>query len=196
MRTATDPPASERTRATPLPPAERRAAIVLAVGPLVVEHGAAVTTKQIARRAGVSEGTIFNVFADKDELIEAVIEAALDPEPLEQRLAAIDPNQPFETRLVAATELVQRHVMHIWRLLAALGPRTHRGPHQLPQSPGLTAIFAAEPERVRVEPVVAARRLRAMTVTLTHPFMTSDPATPEEIVDAFLHGVATRREAP
>jgi AcrR family transcriptional regulator len=195
MPTVTAPPTPERTRATPLPPAERRAAIVLAVGPLVVEHGAAVTTKQIAQRAGVSEGTIFNVFADKDELIEAVIEAALDPEPLEQRLAAIDPNQPFETRLVAATELVQRHVMHIWRLLAALGPRTHRGPHQLPQSPGLTAIFAAEPERVRVEPVVAARRLRAMTVTLTHPFMTSDPATPEEIVDAFLHGVATPSEA-
>src|SRR5688572_23910478 len=196
MRTATAPPTPERTRATPLPPAERRAAIVRAVAPLLVEHGALVTTKQIAQRAGVSEGTIFNVFADKDELIEAVIEAALDPEPLEQRLAAIDPNQPFETRLVAATELVQRHVMHIWRLLAALGPRTHRGPHQLPQSPGLAAIFAAEPERVRVEPVVAARRLRAMTVTLTHPFMTSDPATPEEIVDAFLHGVATRSAAP
>jgi hypothetical protein len=44
---------------------------------------------------------------------------------------------------------------------------------------------------VRVEPVVAARRLRAMTVTLTHPMMTPEPATPEEIVDAFLHGVAT-----
>ena len=196
MRTATAPPTSERTRATPLPPAERRAAIVLAVGPLVVEHGAAVTTRQIAQCAGVSEGTIFNVFADKDELIEAVIEAALDPEPLEQRLAVIDPNQPFETRLVAATEEVQLRMMYIWRLIAALGPRTHRGPHQLPQSPGLTAIFAAEPERVRVEPVVAARRLRAMTVTLTHPFMTSDPATPAEIVDAFLHGVATRNEAP
>ena len=32
-----------------------------------------------------------------------------------------------------------------------------------------------------------------MTVTLTHPLMTPEPATPDEIVDAFLHGVATRR---
>lgn len=187
-------PASGRTRAAPLPPAERRAAIVHAVAPLLLEHGAAVTTRQIAQRAGVSEGTIFNVFADKDELIEAVIEAALDPQPLEERLAAIDQAQPFEVRLVAATELVQRHVMHVWRLIAALGPRTHRRPHQLPPSPGLAAIFASEPGRVRVEPVVAARRLRAMTVTLTHPLMTPEPATPEEIVDAFLHGVASPGE--
>ena len=79
------PPVSERTRAAPLPPAERRAAVVRAVAPLLLEHGAGITTKQIAHGAGVSEGTIFNVFADKDELIEAVIEAALDPQPLEER---------------------------------------------------------------------------------------------------------------
>jgi AcrR family transcriptional regulator len=189
-------PGTERTRATPLPPAERRAAIVDAVGPLVVEHGAAVTTKQIAQRAGVSEGTIFNVFADKDDLIEAVIAAALDPQPLEDRLASIDPALPFEARLVAATEEVQLRMMHIWRLIAALGSHSHRRPHQLPQSPGLAAIFASEPGRVRVDPVIAARRLRAMTVTLTHPLMTPEPATPEEIVDAFLHGVATPSEEP
>ena len=34
-----------------------------------------------------------------------------------------------------------------------------------------------------------------MTVTLTHPLMAPEPATPAEIVDAFLHGVATRPEA-
>jgi len=186
--------APERTRAAPLPPAERRAMIVRSVAPLVLEHGAGVTTKQIAHRAGVSEGTIFNVFADKDELLEAVIEDALDPQPLEDQLAAIDASQPFETRLVTATELVQRRMMHVWRLLAALGPRMHRRPHQLPQSPGLAAIFASEPGRVHIEPADAARRLRAMTVTLTHPMMTSEPATPAEIVDAFLHGVATRTE--
>ena len=43
----------------------------------------------------MSEGTIFNVFADKDELIEAVIERAR-PAAAEQRLAAIDADAPFE----------------------------------------------------------------------------------------------------
>src|SRR4051812_32951043 len=190
----TAPTTSERTRATPLPPAERRAAIVDAVGPLVIEHGSAVTTKQIAQRAGVSEGTIFNVFVDKEQLIDAVIDAALDPQPLEERLAAIDTGLPFEARLIAATQEVQLRMMHIWRLLSALGPPAHRQPRQIPQSPSLAAIFASEPGRVRVDPAAAARRLRAMTLTLTHPLMTDDPATPEEIVDAFLHGVATQSE--
>ena len=194
--TAVAAPGTERTRATPLPPAERRAAIVDAVGPLVIEHGAAVTTKQIAQRAGVAEGTIFNVFADKDALIDAVIEAALDPEPLERRLGAIDAALPFEDRLLAATKEVQLQMMHIWRLLAALGPRTHRRPRQIPLSEGLVAIFASEPDRVRVDAVTAARRLKAITLTLTHPLITDEPATPAEIVDAFLHGVATRSDSP
>lgn len=185
-------PHTERTRATPLPPAARRASIVDAVAPLLIERGTAVTTKQIAHSAGISEGTIFNVFADKDELIDAVIEAALDPEPLERRLATVDAALPFEDRLIAATEAVQLQMMHIWRLLAALGPRTHRQPRRIPLSEGLVAIFASEPDRVRVDPASAARRLKAMTLTLTHPLLTDEPATPDEIVDAFLHGVATR----
>jgi AcrR family transcriptional regulator len=187
-------PGPERTRATPLPAAARRAAIVDAVEPLVIEHGSGVTTKQIAQSAGISEGTIFNVFADKEELIDAVIEAALDPAPLEQRLGMIDTALAFESRLIAATAEVQAHMTRIWRLLATLGPRTHRHPRQIPLSPGLVAIFASEPDSVRVDPETAARRLKAMTLTLTHPLMTDDPATPDEIVDAFLHGVARGSE--
>jgi len=182
----------ERTRATPLPPAERRAAIVRAVAPLVTELGDGVTSKQLAQLAGVSEGTIFNVFSDKDELIEAVVEAALDPASMEAALADIDASLDFEIRLVAATEVVQRRSIEIWRLFSALGPRTNRRPRPIPHSPGLTAIFASEPDRVRLSPAEAAGRLRAMTITMTHPMMTSELATPAEIVDAFLHGVATR----
>lgn len=196
MSPVTATPPAERARATPLPPAERRAAIVDAVGPLLIELGSAVTTKQIAQRAGISEGTIFNAFTDKEALIDAVVDAALDPEPLEQRLAAIDATLPFEQRLRTATEEVQLRMMHIWRLISALGPRAHRHPRQIPLSPSLEAIFASEAGRVRIEPAAAARRLRAMTVTLTHPLMTDDPATPDEIVDAFLHGVAARSDTP
>ena len=97
----------------------------------------------------------------------------------------------LESRLIAATAEVQAHMTRIWRLLATLGPRTHRHPRQIPLSPGLVAIFASEPDSVRVDPETAARRLKAMTLTLTHPLMTDDPATPTEIVDAFLYGVAT-----
>ena len=75
--------ATKTKRASALPPDERRSMIVAATLPLLLEHGEMVTTRQIAEAAGIAEGTIFRVFADKDELIAAVIEAALDPEPLE-----------------------------------------------------------------------------------------------------------------
>ena len=117
---AAAPPNAERSRATPLPPAARRASIVDAVAPLLIEQGWTVTTKQIAQTAGISEGTIFNVFADKEELIDTVVDSALDPEPLERRLRALDPALLFEDRLAPATEAVQLQMMHIWRLLSAL----------------------------------------------------------------------------
>src|SRR5438128_11034621 len=84
------------TRAAALPPDERRSMIVAATLPLLLEHGDRVTSRQIAEAAGIAEGTIFRVFADKDEVIAAVIEAALDPEPLEAALAAIPAGPAFE----------------------------------------------------------------------------------------------------
>jgi len=63
--------ATKTTRATALPPDERRSMIVAATLPLLLEHGDRVTTKQIAEAAGIAEGTIFRVFADKDALIAA-----------------------------------------------------------------------------------------------------------------------------
>ena len=71
--------------------------IVAATLPLLLEHGDRVTTKQIAEAAGIAEGTIFRAFVDKDEVIAAVIESALDPEPLEAALSAIPSDLPSRT---------------------------------------------------------------------------------------------------
>lgn len=176
-----------------MPPAARRAAILEALAPAIAEAGEAVTTKRLAELAGVSEGTIFNVFDDKEALIDAVVDATIDPAPLEIAIARIDPTLPFETRLISATELLQRRMIEIWKLFNVLGGRKHRHPRELPVSRELAAMFAAEPDRVRLSPDEAARRLRAMTMAMTHPFLNPSPATPHEIVDAFLHGVATHR---
>jgi AcrR family transcriptional regulator len=178
-------------RAAALPAEERRAAIIEAVRPLLVEYGESVTTRQIACAAGVAEGTIFRVFADKDELLQATLEASLDQEPFEAALQSIDSDLPFEEQLVEATVLIQRRVVDVWTLLSHLNPKRHQQVSRpLTDSPALTEIFAAHRERIRVEPATAARSLRALTLSLTHPMIAVEAADAGDIVDTVLHGVA------
>jgi AcrR family transcriptional regulator len=191
MPTSSSAPLASK-RATAMPAEERRAAIIEAVRPLLAEHGEAITTRQIACAAGIAEGTIFRVFADKDELLDATLHAALDQEPFESALRAIDPSLPFERQLVEATELIQQRVVDVWTLLSHLAPKRHEQVRRpMTDSPALAAIFAAHPDRIRVEPNVAARHLRALTLSLTHPMIAAEQADASEIVDTVLHGVGT-----
>lgn len=58
---------------------DRRAAIAIATVPLLEQHGAQVSTRQIALAAGVAEGTLFRAFDDKVEILTTAAEHALDP---------------------------------------------------------------------------------------------------------------------
>jgi len=179
-----------------MPPDQRRAAIIDAVLPLLITHGASVTTRQIASVAGVAEGTIFNVFADKDELLAAAFEVAIDQAPFEAAISEIDPSAPYEQRLVLATELIQRRIVEIWKLVTQLGPRRHQpADHRpLPESAALAELCSTEPGRLRLEPADAGRLLRALTLSLTHPMLAAEPRTAAEIVDLFLRGATANEQ--
>lgn len=180
-------------RAAPLQAPARRAAIVDAVLPLLIEHGSAVTTRQLAQAAGVSEGTIFNVFSDKDELLAAALDTALDPAPFEAAVSEVEASLPFEERLVRSTELIQRRIVDVWRLMSRLDPQHQPSkPRPLPDSAALATLFASESDLCRLEPLAAARLLRALTLSLSHPLVTPDPWSPVDIVDVFLSGVQVR----
>jgi AcrR family transcriptional regulator len=178
-----------------LPADERRKAIVDATLPLLLQNGEMMTTRQIADAAGIAEGTIFRVFEDKDALISAVIERAMDTEPLEMALRNIDLNQPFERSLEAAVVIIQQRVVDIWRLVSSVGSRFHD--HEKSRSPqetsgALVDLFVANKRRLSVKPVVAARLLRALTLSVTHPVLVDEPMSPPAIVKLFLYGVHIR----
>ena len=120
--------------------------IVAATLPLLLEHGDRVTSRQIAEAAGIAEGTIFRVFADKDEIITAVVESALDPEPLEAALNAIPPGLGFEAALAAAVEIMQQRVIDIWQVTSSVGTRFHAMTRRpMADSDALGAVVRREP---------------------------------------------------
>ena len=88
-------------RAAPLPPDERRLAILKAVLPVVRSRGTDVTTRELAEAAEVAEGTLFRVFDDKESLVREAIASALDPADFLAELGEIDLTLPVEERLAA-----------------------------------------------------------------------------------------------
>jgi AcrR family transcriptional regulator len=180
-------------RAAALPPNERRAAIITAVRPLLVEFGESVTSRQIASAAGIAEGTIFRVFADKDEVLSATLEAALDPQSLEDELSEIDPNAPFDQRVSAATATIQVRLVHLMRLVSNLGPELQeQAARPIAESPALIELFKSADTKLRVEPVRAARMLKALTLSMTHPMLVGEPVPASEIAEVFLHGIEAK----
>jgi AcrR family transcriptional regulator len=125
------------SRARPLAPEERRAAIIDAVIPLLIAHGGDVTTRQIAEEAGIAEGTVFRAFGDKETLIQAAIDKFLDPEPLRQGLRAIDPELTLEQKLNDILFQLRSRFTGIFGIMSARGPQFHR-----PLSPDTRRIFA------------------------------------------------------
>jgi len=188
---------SSTRRAAPLSPDERRASILDATVPLVMEFGADVTTRQIAQAAGVAEGTIFRVFPDKQALIDAAVERFLDPTPTVAAIEAIDPSLPLADKIERIVEIVRHRFEGVTGILTALGLREHpmAGTTTFPH-PGARGRAAAarilEPHRseLRLDPEDVIRLLRLMCLAASLPPMGAvRPTTNREIADVLLHGV-------
>jgi AcrR family transcriptional regulator len=179
-----------------MPPAERRAALAAATLPLLLAHGMAVTTRQIAEASGVAEGTLFRVFPDKDAIIRATLDAAMDPAPLYEELARVDVGLPLRPRLIAATMIVQRRLINIMGLLMAVGfnqvnvdPEARRRANEETNAT-IARLLDPDTGRLRLSAAEVARMLRMLIFSGSHPLLTEgNPLSPEEIVTLLLDGV-------
>jgi len=113
--------AEKSARAPALSVEDRQAMLIDVVTPLLLAHGRAVTTKQIAECAGIAEGTIFRAFGSKDELIRAAVDRHLDPEPFRARLRQVDLELPLDERMTAIVTLMRERFTTVFTLMSALG---------------------------------------------------------------------------
>ncbi|PFG42972.1 TetR family transcriptional regulator [Isoptericola jiangsuensis] len=212
------------TRAAPMTPDDRRAAIVEAVLPLVAERGVDVTSRELAEAAGVAEGTVFRAFGDKMTLVGAVavegLHRASGPDSTRDELTAIDPGLPLEDRITAVIELGRRRMSSVVRwmgVLRALHQRTgardevppahvvkfradlaeQRDRQREATIEGLSAVLAPDAHRLRV-PVDVAVALLEASIAGTHGRVDRlVPAPPAHVVaDALVHGLVSDTRRP
>lgn len=186
-------------------PAERRASIIAATMPLLREKGRAVSTKEIAKAAGVAEGTIFRVFESKDDLIDATIQEGFDNSTIVTEVEAIDGELDLHDRLAAAVAIMQHHLQGVFSLMAVLQssgepmrPPKHDSEAHRRREEATAELDAAFVELIgndatmlRVPPERFIGYLRMLTLSSVHPMLGGDGSTPDELVDVLLEGALT-----
>ena len=182
-----------RARAKPLSVDDRRSTIIDAVLPLLMEHGRGVTTKQIAEAAGIAEGTIFRVFADKEEVIDAAVERFLDPAPLHASLRAIDPELPLEAKVNDILFQLRARMTGIFGIMNAIG--MSGPPPRRPTSPDfrdiLAEVLAPDLAKLQVPPERVASFIRVVAFASAVPqFNQGQEFETAELAKIITYGIA------
>ncbi|PRY00956.1 TetR family transcriptional regulator [Allonocardiopsis opalescens] len=197
---------------TPRPPAADmdpeglRAAILAAALPLVAEHGAAVTTGQIAHAAGIGEADLSAVFPDVDHVLDACCAEVLDPAHQARELGSISLEQPLADRLTQAAEVLRSHHDLMIAMIGSLHGTGHEGLKRAGQRMRQTGAWEASEDPVErgiadlLEPDRAALRLSlektaniilllSLSFAVTHQAPGADERpTWAELLDVLLHG--------
>lgn len=148
---------------------ERRSALIEATLPLLLTRGTDLSTREIARAAGVAEGTIFRAFETKQDLLHATIGTALQPDEALARIAALPPEQAIVDRVAALLDVLRAEIVRTRSLFA------HFAHPPVPQHSGRAAhgwppINPHEARARLVEAVTAALQPYAGELTVPASF--------------------------
>jgi AcrR family transcriptional regulator len=183
-------------RAPSLSVEDRQSMLIDVVTPLLLEHGRAVTTKQIAECAGIAEGTIFRAFGSKDELIRAAIDRHLDPEPFRARLRSVDLDLPLDERITAIVTLMRERFTTVFTLmsvLGAIGPPPHSDDGRREFAEIIAQSLGGDVSRLNVDPARAAQIVRMIALAASVPQMRNGPPFDDgEIAALILYGITGR----
>ncbi|MBW4720791.1 TetR/AcrR family transcriptional regulator [Saccharothrix obliqua] len=188
-----------RRRAPAMSPEDRREAIVSAAVPLLFDHGANVTTSQIAKAAGIAEGTVFRAFKDKQELIATCVRSVLGVDAELALLVEARQAERLADRLSWAISAVSGYLDRMWKLMGVLRDsgyhpdRDQKGPpvEMRHLTEHIAALFEPDAADMRVEPRLAARLLLGLVFTnrMEGGGFGETAAGTDQLVELFLHGV-------
>ncbi|MEU4444046.1 TetR/AcrR family transcriptional regulator [Actinosynnema sp. NPDC050801] len=196
-----------RRRAPAMSTEDRREAIVAATVPLLFAHGANVTTSQIAKAAGIAEGTVFRAFKDKQELIRTSVRSVLAVDSELELIEQARQADALADRLSWAISAVSGYLDRMWNLMSVLRDsgydphdehdehgkkREHKGPPVEMQrlTEQVASLFGPDDD-LRVEPSLAARLLLGLVFTnrMQGNGFSESTADADQLVELFLHGV-------
>jgi AcrR family transcriptional regulator len=180
-----------------LAPDARRAAIIDAALPLLADRGPAATSAEIAKAAGIAQGTIFHVFGDKQNLIDAAVRHLMDLDPLLTEIERLRSGRSLQGRLAACADVLTAHLVRAMPVIMKCGmPEDHDAKDHLAERAqrSIAMLLDADAELL-IRPVgELAGMFFFLCIAAAQQAVMGDAAVPagEDIAELFLDGARRR----